>query len=142
MSPSSLHGFYHTYTPHEIKVSIQLQSLHAEVWNHVLCNINKVLGEKGAKQRFGRLFTTKELYGVVQETRGSIVSIYASPITIQVHVHVVHFRGVAVPKASSVCSTDKANCIAWLDVGNCLAKPGPVVVTIFWHCYMDLLTLL
>ena len=46
---------------------------------------NKVLGEKPAKRRFGRLFTTKELYGVVQETRGSIIGIYASLITIPVH---------------------------------------------------------
>ena len=53
---------------------------------------NKVLWEKPAKQRFGRLFTTKELYGEgVQETRGSIVGIYASLITIPVHVRVVHF---------------------------------------------------
>ena len=29
-------------------------------------------GEKPAKRRFGRLFTTKELYGVVQETRGAL----------------------------------------------------------------------
>ena len=35
-------------------------------------------GEKAAKRRFGRVFTTKELYGVVQETWGSIVGIYAS----------------------------------------------------------------
>ena len=35
-------------------------------------------GEKPAKRRFGRLFTTKVLYGVVQETWGSIVGVYAS----------------------------------------------------------------
>ena len=66
-----------------------------EVWDHVSCNTNKVLGGKPAKRRFGRLFTTKELYGVVQETRGSIVGIYASLITIPVYVHVVHFSEVA-----------------------------------------------
>ena len=46
-----------------------------KVWDNVLCNTNKVLGEKPAKRTFGRLFTTKELYGVVQETRGSIIGI-------------------------------------------------------------------
>ena len=76
-----------------------------EVWNHVLCNTNKVLGEKPAKRRFGRLFTTKELYGVVQVPRGSIIGIYASLITIPVHVHVVHF-------SESVLHALKANCIA------------------------------
>ena len=86
-------------------------------------------GEKPSKRRFGRLFTTKELYGVVQETRGSIAGIYATllliTISVHVHVHVVHFSEVAVPKVSIRLT------IAGLDVGNCLAKPGPVVVTIF-----------
>ena len=75
-----------------------------EVWDHVLCNTNKVLGEKPAKQRFGWLFTTKELYGVVQETWGSIAGICAPLITIvAVHVHVVHF-------SESVQHALKANC--------------------------------
>ena len=75
-----------------------------EVWDHVLCNTNKVLGEKPAKRMFGRLFTTKELYGVVQETWGSIAGIYASLITIvAVHVHVVHF-------SESLQHALKANC--------------------------------
>ena len=44
------------------------------------------------QRRFGRLFTTKELYRVVQETRGSIVGINASQSPyLPVHVHVVHF---------------------------------------------------
>ena len=69
-------------------------------------------GEKPAKRRFGRLFTTKELYRVVQETRGSIIGIYASLITIPVHVHVVHFSEVTVPKASALIRLT----VAWLDV--------------------------
>ena len=35
-------------------------------------------GPGGKPAKFGRLFTTKEMYGVVQETRGSIVGIYVS----------------------------------------------------------------
>ena len=65
-----------------------------------------------------------ELCGVVQEMQGRIVRIYASLITIQASTC------IAVPKALPVCSTDKTKCIAaWFDVRNCLAKPGPVVVT-------------
>ena len=60
-------------------------------------------GGKPAKRRFGKLFTTKELYGVAQETRGSIVGIYASPITIPVHVHVV--LGLQYQRPYQ-CSTD------------------------------------
>ena len=58
-------------------------------------------GGKASKRTFGRLFTTKELYGVVQETWGSIA--YALLITIPVHVHIVHF-------SESVQHALKANC--------------------------------
>ena len=49
---------------------------------------------------------TRSWYGVVQETRGSIIGIYVSLITIPVHVHVVHF-------SESVQHALKANC-SWL----------------------------
>ena len=39
------------------------------VGNRVSCSAIKVLGEKPAKQRFGRLSATKELDGVVEEVQ-------------------------------------------------------------------------
>ena len=81
-----------THTHHTKFSPFTSDAAYLEVWDHVLCNTNKVLGEKPAKRRLGRLFTTKELYGVVQETWGSIAGIYAPLIIIvAVHVHVVHF---------------------------------------------------
>ena len=61
-------------------------------------------GEKPAKRRFGWLFTTKEQYGVVKETRGSIIGIYASLITIPVHVHVMHFSESEQHALMAICS--------------------------------------
>ena len=93
-----------TYTHHTKFSPFTSDAAYLEVWDHVLCNKNKVLGEKPAKRRFDRLFTTKELYVVVQETWGSIAGIYAPLITIvAVHVHVVHF-------SESVQHALKANC--------------------------------
>ena len=60
-----------THTHHTKFSPFTSDAAYLEVWDNVLCNTNKVLGEKPAKRRFGRLFTTKELYGVVQETRGA-----------------------------------------------------------------------
>ena len=40
------------------------------IGNRVSCSAIKVLGEKPAKQRFGRLSATKELDGVVEEVQG------------------------------------------------------------------------
>ena len=40
------------------------------VGDRVVCSADKVLGNKPAKQRYGRLFR-KELQGVVQGTEGS-----------------------------------------------------------------------
>ena len=61
------------------------------VGDRVSCSANKVLGEKPAKQRFGRLSATKEPYGVVQETQDTGTSVK----------YVVHFSEVAVSKAFS-----------------------------------------
>ena len=88
-----------THTHHTKFSPFTSDAAYLEVWDHVLCNTNKVLGEKPAKRTFGRLFTTKEL-----ETWGSIAGIYAPLITIvAVHVHVVHF-------GESVQHALKANC--------------------------------
>ena len=40
------------------------------VGDRVVCNADKVMGNKPAKQRYGRLFR-KELQGLVQGTEGS-----------------------------------------------------------------------
>ena len=65
-----------THTHHMKFSPFASDAAYLEVWDNVLCNTYKVLGDKPAKQTFGRLFTTKELYGVVQETWGSIAGIY------------------------------------------------------------------
>ena len=69
-----------THTHHMKFSPFTSDEAYLEVWDHVLCNTltNKVLGEKPAKRTFGRLFTTKELYGVVQETRRSIPNHHTS----------------------------------------------------------------
>ena len=102
----SVHAFNHTYTHHTKLLKRQFNlftpnAAYLEVWDHVLCNTNKVLGEKPAKRRFGRLFTTKELYEVVQELGGALQAY--TLITIPVHVHVVHF-------SESMQHALKANC--------------------------------
>ncbi|KAL5506054.1 hypothetical protein EMCRGX_G007620 [Ephydatia muelleri] len=64
------------------------------VGDRVSCSASKVLGKKPAKQRFGRLSTTKELYGIVQKPEGTGRSVK----------YVVYFSEVEVTKAFSSCS--------------------------------------
>ena len=63
------------------------------VGDRVVCSADKVLGNKPAKQRYGRLFR-KELQGVVQGTEGSGRS----------KKYVVCFDEVAITKAFSTRS--------------------------------------
>ena len=86
-----------TYTHHTKFSPFTSDAAYLEVWDHVLCNTNKVrLQQKSCMGGGGG-------GGGVQETQGSIVGIYASLITIPVHVHVVHF-------SESVQHALKANC--------------------------------
>ena len=78
------------------------------VGDRVSCSASKVLGEKPAKQKFGRLSTTKELYGIVQKPQGT-----GSSRSVK---YVVCFSEVEVTKAFSPRSlkhqatvTDEAN---------------------------------
>ena len=55
---------------------------------------------------------------MVQETQGSIIDMYASLITIPVHVHVVHFSDQR--PLDHQCAALIRLTVVSLDVGNCL----------------------
>ena len=74
--------------------SASVSEMPLSVGDRVSCSASKVLGKKPAKQRFGRLSTTKELYGIVQKPEGTGRSVK----------YVVYFSEVEVTKAFSSCS--------------------------------------
>ena len=71
--------------------SASVSEMPLSVGDRVSCSASKVLGKKPAKQRFGRLSTTKELYGIVQKPEGTGRSVK----------YVVYFSEVEVTKAFS-----------------------------------------
>ena len=86
------------------------------VSNHVSCSAIKVLGEKPAKQRFGRLSATKELDGVVEEAQGIV----------RIVKYLVRFSEVGVSMALSACSL-KCQVIDASSSGSTSVHPPPSI---------------